>query len=239
MPTLATFLSSISLALLATSAPTSFVTRRANAVTVDLDTFFQNHIVVDSTCGRTEVPGGAQKRPYLERAVKDAITITQETQSMQGTDVAFLKYFLPNNIPTTNTGDEEEEDDFITVQKMFLAILNMKQKIILKCPLVKEEPKCSKTLALTSQIPSDSPSMDLCPSFFTSKETKPSLGDKPFDPSGWCSPPPYKLGQFTTGGWTILHEMTHLAFIAAGAGIEPGPVKQEDGSSKIEFVSMV
>ncbi|KIK70723.1 hypothetical protein GYMLUDRAFT_51935 [Collybiopsis luxurians FD-317 M1] len=61
-------------------------------------------------------------------------------------------------------------------------------------------------------------------------ETKFDLSSKSFSPpqpgwlgssigsvQGWCTPPPHKLGHFMTAAHTIVHEMTHIRFIASPA----------------------
>ncbi|KAJ7221065.1 hypothetical protein C8J57DRAFT_1254077 [Mycena rebaudengoi] len=76
--------------------------------------------------------------------------------------------------------------------------------------------------------------MALCPSFFTDPETPPSLQDKSFDDAenGWCKPP-YKLGNFMTGGYTIIHEMTHLSMIGVAAELGPASSQEEEEEAEI------
>lgn len=62
--------------------------------------------------------------------------------------------------------------------------------------------------------------MSLCPEFFEDPEMKQTLADR----VQLCIEPPAatggrKLDDFLTGGHTILHEMTHLWFIANMIGL--------------------
>ncbi|KAJ6560016.1 hypothetical protein B0H19DRAFT_1260676 [Mycena capillaripes] len=83
-------------ARLAAAAPSGFtkpVDPPATAVTVDPDAFYKNHIIIDPTCSASST-----NMEHLKKAVKDAITITLVAQSMQRTDVAFNKYFIPDDL---------------------------------------------------------------------------------------------------------------------------------------------
>ncbi|KAJ7248387.1 hypothetical protein C8J57DRAFT_1724231 [Mycena rebaudengoi] len=194
------------------AAPTIPVAQRADTSPVDPDVFFRTYFTINANCDRTSVRNGAKKRPMIEQAVKDAAEIVQEAQYIQRTDTAFTRYFSPDMI-------KGEEDEFQTVQNMFTVILKPPGKITLRCPLVNEELKCSRNLAVTGTVATDDPTISFCPGFFTDKETVPSLQSKPLSEKGWCTAPPHRLGQFMTGGHTVLHEMTHLSMIAVAAGL--------------------
>ncbi|KAI1174205.1 hypothetical protein F4777DRAFT_555137 [Nemania sp. FL0916] len=66
--------------------------------------------------------------------------------------------------------------------------------------------------------------MKICSKYFTDDKTKRSTTDKIYKPdpgrrdNSWCTPPPYKLGDFMVGGVTLLHEMTHLDIVGVRAG---------------------
>ncbi|KAJ7211108.1 hypothetical protein C8J57DRAFT_1606001 [Mycena rebaudengoi] len=182
----------------------------------DPDAFLQNHFTIHKNCDRTKgVANGARKRGMIEQAVKDTATILHEAQSMQRTDPAFNRYFLPNDV-----GDED--DDFAFVQRMFTALLNPDKRITIKCPWSSKSLDVQeRALALTDTQPTDTPTMSLCPAFFTDTETTPALPDKPYDQpgSGWCEAP-YTLGKWVTGAHTLIHEMTHFSMMGTAAGLE-------------------
>lgn len=88
-------------------------------------------------------------------------------------------------------------------------------KFIVSC---KETSDCKDALAVTDAAPiSDSftPTIRLCPLFFSSERTKNNLDSKELkrDPgrkdNSWCKPG-QKFDFFETAGHTFLHEMTHL-----------------------------
>lgn len=76
------------------------------------------------------------------------------------------------------------------------------------------------------------PTNDICPAFFQDVETIPSLPDKTFDQRGWCAPSPHKLGDFSTGGHTLIHELTHIPIIGIHADIEPQEVTDPKTNAK-------
>ncbi|KAJ7211114.1 hypothetical protein C8J57DRAFT_1256869 [Mycena rebaudengoi] len=155
------------------SAYASGAAPSSSASSPDPDAFLQNHFTIHRNCDRRNVKYGARKRGMIEQAVKDTATILHEAQSIQRDDPA---YFLPQGVGG--------EDDFDTVQKMFDALLNPPDEITITCPKVQEVKECKGALAWTDTRPTDTPTMKLCPNFFTNEETTPKLEDKPFDVPG-------------------------------------------------------
>ena len=88
-------------------------------------------------------------------------------------------------------------------------------KFIISC---EETDECDKSFAVTDVAPitdSFTPTIRLCPLFFTSPMTANSLGSKEVQrnpgrrDNSWCQPnEPFTF--FETAGHTFLHEMTHL-----------------------------
>ncbi|KAJ7135522.1 hypothetical protein C8R46DRAFT_1362012 [Mycena filopes] len=230
---------SIGLASLATGAPHRKRDGTASPAPVDPAAFFQNYIVIDSSCKlrvtrSNKYPGPDITVPRLRQAVIDAITIAQVAQSIQDTDAAFRKYFLPEDMKVTNENpDEPEEKDIETVKKMYNSMVAGTQKITLRCATTEKElDTCEGNQALTTQDPDLPPTTLICPQFFTDPETTPSLSDKSFDVNGWCTPPPYRLGDLLTGGYVLVHEFTHIPFIATLAGLPPTPAVDQDTQEK-------
>ncbi|KAJ6465490.1 hypothetical protein C8R47DRAFT_1326454 [Mycena vitilis] len=194
-------LAGLALARLATAAPGGFLMRASSAssplspapdtppptvdtppiVKVDPATWFKNNVVFDSSCSATQ-------KAHVQQAVEDAITITLVAQSMQATDAAFNRYFLPSSLVIVDEDpNDPEERDFPVVKKMYHAILTATQKIAFSCPTLDAQPKkCAKGLALTQVDITKAPAIEFCPNFFKSEETIPALKDRPFTPTGWC-----------------------------------------------------
>ena len=88
-------------------------------------------------------------------------------------------------------------------------------QFIISC---KETDDCKKSLAVTDSAPqtdSFTPTLRLCPLFFTDPRTKNTLSSKTLKrnpgrrDNSWCQPnQPFSF--FETAGTTFLHEMTHL-----------------------------
>ena len=101
-------------------------------------------------------------------------------------------------------------------------------KFIISC---KETDACKDALAVTDAAPltdSFTPTLRLCPLFFTDDRTKNFLDSKTTkrDPgrrdNSWCQPnQPFSF--FETAGHTFLHEMTHLDQL--GGQYSPAPSK--------------
>ncbi|KAF9072942.1 hypothetical protein BDP27DRAFT_1319676 [Rhodocollybia butyracea] len=78
-------------------------------------------------------------------------------------------------------------------------------------------------LAATTFKNRPNPNLNLCPLFFTHSWTEQDLSSKQFTPNGWCKGyPNFNIAQSLTAGHVVLHEMTHLAFIAMHAAKEAG-----------------
>ena len=67
-----------------------------------------------------------------------------------------------------------------------------------------------------SRLPTAEPKIAFCPSFFENDpETKDDLDSKKFTANldHWCKQADHVFGDMITAGHTVLHEVTHLAFI--------------------------
>lgn len=127
-------------------------------------------------------------------------------------------------------------EDSKIVPKMFESIVTgggKGTKFTAFCPTEAEHPTCKDTyvadtyltliitvlivyrlaLAVTAHHTSD-PKIAFCESFFHDKDTKNDLSTK--DKHQWCTGPPH-LDNLLTGAHTVLHEVTHLAFIVLHA----------------------
>ena len=68
------------------------------------------------------------------------------------------------------------------------------------------------------------PVMNICPLFFTAKETQNNLDSKNYNTkparreNSWCKVE-QKFSDFETAGHTLLHELTHLDAIGFAAGL--------------------
>ncbi|KAE9402258.1 hypothetical protein BT96DRAFT_974331 [Gymnopus androsaceus JB14] len=174
-------------------------------------------VTIDSSC-----------EGKVEEVLSDAYAIAEVAQNIKSSDFAFTNYFLPGDFieefdkTKTFPIDPQHVLDTKMVPNMFKSILaggRKGRKFTAKCPSLVEYPSCSRSFARTLALAQSVPIMYFCPSFFTSSETKAKISDKTFVDSRltlkkrWCKAPPHNLRDFITGAHTVLHEMTHLAFI--------------------------
>lgn len=72
------------------------------------------------------------------------------------------------------------------------------------------------------------PTLGLCPKFFTSRQSKQKISNRKCNQK--AREAGHKLGKFMTGGFTVLHEMTHLYFINEELEMVDAVNKNDDGT---------
>ncbi|KAE9410330.1 hypothetical protein BT96DRAFT_371783 [Gymnopus androsaceus JB14] len=168
-------------------------------------------------------------RPKLQKSLEDMYTLALKAQEMEEKDVAFTNYFVEGNhvkpFDKTKmfTKDPEHIQDSKMVPKMFESIVTgggKGTKFHAFCPTVEQEPDCELEEAtfafVDSRLPTAEPKIAFCPSFFENDpETKDDLDSKKFTANldHWCKQADHVFGDMITAGHTVLHEVTHLAFI--------------------------
>ncbi|KAJ3846978.1 hypothetical protein EV368DRAFT_88265 [Lentinula lateritia] len=160
----------------------------------------------------------AAEQKSIRRALSDAYEIAEVAQHIQKTDPAFSNYFVK--------GDKK----FVPAMfESFLSGGGSHKKFPITC-VHASSPENHKfclggNLAFVETDKDGVEKIFLCPQFFGNPAPPPGYGttaltlsSKKLTAQGWCTPPPHILGHYTSlGAHTILHEMTHITFIATHA----------------------
>ncbi|KAE9398630.1 hypothetical protein BT96DRAFT_976325 [Gymnopus androsaceus JB14] len=162
----------------------------------------------------------------VERTLEDMYTIATGAQAIKKEDLAFTHYFIPDQHVEKFEKDKFKDfpkdprfiEDSKMVPKMYESIVTgggKGTKFTVFCPTTAEFPDCKDLFAMTvDSLLTSSPRIALCEPFFREDDTKKDLSTK--DDHQWCLEPPH-LDNFITAAHTMLHEVTHLAFIVLHA----------------------